>query len=365
MTGSNNSLNQWALYLISNGSLRLIIYRQDGTYLELTGSAPRTGQFDYVKWTKKGNHYRLFVNGPQVADGEAVFAHPAAASVLRVGNAGPTPGSDNGFIGVQDSWRVTDGVARNETTVPTLPFPTRGPLGQTAVSKIAAFRSFALHGKGPDQGQGPFVDVSPRPKPLTRIGGVTTTTAEWRYGGSSLRFDGISGFLTSPNHVDFNFRTGPFSVRFWMRSNGAWTGQPSGNGVIGHKLDDTTKGWVVYRDGGSPSKLSMRIADSIDLTSNSDVPTDRWNYWEFCRDEDFNVYLFRNGQLDKTGYSAADIEDTAAQLWLGRAQTWGGYSFICLQDIEIIKGKCPNVSEYIPPALEFVDMVDPVDYSDS
>ena len=71
-----------------------------------------------------------------------------------------------------------------------------------------------LHGDG----SGTLItDSSSRKHTVTSANGTTQSTAQSKFGGSSIYFDGIDDFLTIPDSDDWNFGSGAFTIDFWMK----------------------------------------------------------------------------------------------------------------------------------------------------
>lgn len=65
-----------------------------------------------------------------------------------------------------------------------------------------------------------IVDSSPTSKTITRFGDTKISTAQSKYGGSSIYFDGTGDYLTLPSDSDLIFATSStFTVEFWVKLN--------------------------------------------------------------------------------------------------------------------------------------------------
>lgn len=67
--------------------------------------------------------------------------------------------------------------------------------------------------------QGILLDVSPNPKTFTLVGNVGISTLQFKYGGSSVSFDGVGDRITTGSNIDFAFGTGDFTVEGWVWEN--------------------------------------------------------------------------------------------------------------------------------------------------
>lgn len=142
-----------------------------------------------------------------------------------------------------------------------------------------------------------IVDSSPTPKSITRFGDTKISTAQSKYGGSSLYFDGNGDSLRLNSNVDFDFGSGNFTVEGWIYplsfvgdirasiieySNG--TALNSNYSFLlrvtntGQSLFRTIVGTTVYGDFAGTFSLNQ------------------WNYFAFVRNG-VNCLVFINGIL--------------------------------------------------------------------
>lgn len=89
--------------------------------------------------------------------------------------------------------------------------------GETAPATDPYFASVAslLHMNGANGGT-TFTDQ--KGKTWTPSGGAITTTAFAFFNGSSGSFDGTGDYINTPNHADFQFGTGDFTLEMWIRT---------------------------------------------------------------------------------------------------------------------------------------------------
>ena len=78
--------------------------------------------------------------------------------------------------------------------------------------------SLLLHGNGTN-GSTTFIDNSLNNFTLTRGGNTVISTAQSKFGGASILFDGNGDNLNIPSDVDFAFGTNDFTIEFFVRFN--------------------------------------------------------------------------------------------------------------------------------------------------
>jgi hypothetical protein len=77
--------------------------------------------------------------------------------------------------------------------------------------------SLLLHLNG-SNGSTTFTDNSPTPKTATSNNGAAISTAQSKFGGSSLLLDGTNDYVTIPSNSDFDL-TGNYTIEFWAYSS--------------------------------------------------------------------------------------------------------------------------------------------------
>jgi hypothetical protein len=154
-------------------------------------------------------------------------------------------------------------------------------------------------------------------------------TLDWVVGKPlhSLSFNGEDEYLETA-HPDMLNLTGAFSIEFWIRPK-AWAEHPS-CGIVSKKRSDRDRGYVIYNNGGTPSKITLRVSGTrgaTDLVSQSDVDAEQWQHWAITYDPAASAAVwYKNGRPDRT-YRVGIFGDltSAAAFQIGHSQTWNGY----------------------------------------
>jgi hypothetical protein len=74
--------------------------------------------------------------------------------------------------------------------------------------------SLLLYGNGIN-GSTSIIDSSPSPKTVTAFGNAQISTAQSKFGGSSIAFDGTGDYLTVPDNDNFALGNGNFTIECW------------------------------------------------------------------------------------------------------------------------------------------------------
>jgi hypothetical protein len=125
-------------------------------------------------------------------------------------------------------------------------------------------------------------DSSPIARNPNISGGVSFTNGE-------MILNGTSGFLTLSNSTEHAFTTGPFSVAFWAKKNGATWGGTYPN-FVGKFGDGAERGWLFYKDS-----TNITAWVGADFRQTIRTPGAGWFHVVFVKNTT-NGTLYVNGQ---------------------------------------------------------------------
>jgi hypothetical protein len=164
----------------------------------------------------------------------------------------------------------------------------------------------------------------------------------------SYSFDGNDRVWTS-NNEDFNFRTGDFTVEFWIWSRVAWASQTNLMGVVGQKTSDTPwQGWQIYKNNTQSTKMAVRYAGNNDFYSTENVGTQTWEHWALVR-RDGTMYWYKNGTECGSVASTHDIYDYTANFFIAFSQTWSVHFNGIISNLRICKGLAVYTGNFTAP----------------
>jgi len=209
--------------------------------------------------------------------------------------------------------------------------------------------SLLLHGDGTN-GSTTITDSSPSPKTVTAVGNAQVSTAQSKFGGASIAFDGTADYLTIPSSSGFAFELNDFTVELWLYRSGS--GQQ-------HLYDarDTgvnTNRILLYLD--SSSQLAY-FGDGAARILTTSVPTlNAWVHVALCRASG-NSRLFLNGvQVGATFADTINIVSPTATVAIGATSSGltalNGY----IDDLRITKGVARYTANFTPPTAPFPDL---------
>jgi hypothetical protein len=340
--GSANAYASYVIYLESGNTVRVLGSTSGGSWEIDLGSSTATVKqhtWTHLALTRSGSTFRLFINGILDKSGTNAGSLYTTSDPLTVGAAGPQTGYNAQFQGYMSDVRVIRGTALYTSNF----YPGSTPLtSSVTVNSLPYSATFMLPGTGAgiiDSSRTSTFETAGETKPVTFS----------PYNGNyySNYFNGTSDYMSTAHNTLLDFGTGNFTIEFWIYPI-TWSSGTAG--VVGKKVNDSSDGWQIYRNSTQASKMSARLTQQNDFYTTSAVEAGVWSHWALVR-TGTTLYWFKNGVLDATGTSSANITDTSASLYVGYAQTWAGYGNFYLSNLRIIKGAAQYTSGFTPSTV--------------
>lgn len=188
-------------------------------------------------------------------------------------------------------------------------------------------------------GEKTTTDKSGTGKIATFFGEATISTAQRKYGGSSLSIPNPTSYLTIPSHVDFNLGSGDFTISAWVYIT-SFNHDLNGFFNIG-----------AYNSGClariTPTEIEFWL-NSAKYTQSHTFTTGAFHHVEYSRVAG-ELYFFVNGELLGSPVAASGAI-AAATVTIGVSshtsnEGLNGY----LDDLVVIKGIGLHTSNFTPP----------------
>jgi hypothetical protein len=223
--------------------------------------------------------------------------------------------------------------------------------------------SLLLHGNGTN-GSTTITDSSLTPKTVTAFGNAQISTAQSKFGGASIAFDGDGDYLTTPDTGGFRFGIGDYTVEAWIyqTARSSFAGGITGNGFYdgtkdnGWNLDVNSSG--VLRFYSSATGLATEL-----VTSGATlISLNTWTHVAAARSGNtLSLYINGTSRGSVTSANNENWSGANAQLKVGTLQTnvaigttatsFNGY----IDDLRITKGVARYTANFTPPTLPFPD----------
>lgn len=211
--------------------------------------------------------------------------------------------------------------------------------------------SLLLLGNGTN-GSTTIVDSSPSPKTMTAVGDAKISTAQSKFGGASILFDGSGDYLSTPNNAAFNLQSTSFTIEAWVYLT---TNNAASNHCIASNYQNSANGWALQT--GSSGKMCFNASgDGFDITGTTTLSTSTW-YHVAVSGSAGSIKLFINGIQEGSTYTGAtSLNSTAITtvggLWAGALfNTFFGY----IDELRITKDVARYTSNFTPPTEQLSD----------
>ena len=317
----------WAagLRLIS-GNLKLEFYT--GTQIQGSITVP-LNTWTHIAYTRSGTTFKGFVNGVVDINTTMSTTLNIAAGTQVIG-AHIDPGYDTGYI---TDIRVVKG-----TAVYTSAFtPPSAPV--TAISGTSLLTGFTNAG----------ITDSAMLNDLETVGDAKISTAQSKFGGSSLYFDGTGDRLYEPSNQNFNFGTGDFTIELWV--------YPISQGGHGNSNNDCLIDFRPATGGGAYGTLYIFssgtgvywYANTGNRITGGAISNSVWTHIAICRSSG-STKLFLNGTQSGSTYTDA-TNYLVAPIMIGEfndgagAGNFNGY----IDDLRVTKGYARYTTTFTPP----------------
>ena len=208
-----------------------------------------------------------------------------------------------------------------------------------------------MHGDGTN-GSTTFKDDSINNHTITANGNAQISTAQSKFGGASMYFDGNGDYLSIADDDAFNFGSGDFTMETWVYM----TSQGSYNflvGQYGSSSSVSTTFWSIAN--GYNDCYFYYGSSSVRLSGTTSIPLNTWTHVAVAR-EGNTVRLFTNGQVDASSSFTQTLNNSTLDFTIG-ADSTAAYDFAgYMDDIRVTKGVARYTANFTPPTSAFPDL---------
>lgn len=319
---------------------RLVVFHGSATEV---GSFPvtlSTNVWYRIALCRASGVLRVFVDGVKVG-GDVASPHDftAVSQGPQIGGfvyASTYYGGLNGWV---DEFRATKGVARYTVNYDVASEPFWYP--DQYLSAVVALLHF-------DGANGSTTITDQKGHTFTIGGGAALSTAQQRFGGSSLYLNGTSQYIQSATSVDWDMGSNDFTIEMFIRPAAAITARQD----LLNRFSTYGLGINIF-DSGVLRAYSTTAADGLVYITGSTVVThDVWHHIAYVRSGS-TLYLFLDGVLQGSATLSGEYAAISQDLTIGRdpagTRHFNGY----IDEFRITKGAARYVSNFSPPDLPF------------
>jgi hypothetical protein len=331
---------EWYLYSRSSGNLEVGMQTFAAGYNQVytTDNFIKINRWAHVAVARQSGTLRVFVNGVQCTTAGSMPASLNISSTINIGRS--TYNSANFFRGYMSDLRIVKGTAvyTSAFTPPTAPL--------TAISGT----SFLMSGTN-----AAIFDAAAM-NDLDTVGNAQISTAQSKFGGGSMLFDGTGDYLLVPATQNVAFGTGDFTIEQWVYPTNV--GINGGGGIfqtsstVGGLATGYTTGIVsVIGANGAGQNSSGGWFVSVNGTYYGSVGSGAFtvNTWQHVAITRSSGTLrgFINGTQIWTASNTGSIDGQNLVIggYYSTAYLYQGY----IDEFRITKGYARYISNFTPP----------------
>jgi len=292
----------------------------------------KLNQWNHIAITRSGSAFRSFLNGVPGA---------TATSSSSITSNNTFVGARAGGAGVIASCYISNCRILSGTALYTSAFapPIAPPTPIAGTSELLSFTNGAI-----------FDNTAKNVLETVGTAQISTTQSKW--GGSSMYFDGSTGYLkpyypASTNGTNYSFGTGDFTLEFWM--------YPTSTPAAGMLMDGRGSGasgdmWLLNFNSGV---ANWYVGGN--LITSSAISANTWTHLAVCK-AGGSTRMFLNGV--QTGSTYADSKNyTVGNGWPTIGASYNAVDFFAgyLDDIRITKGYARYKTNFTPPTSQLQD----------
>ena len=203
--------------------------------------------------------------------------------------------------------------------------------------------SLLLHGEGTNTST-TITDSSSNPKIITVAGSAQISTAQSKFGSSSIYLPASSS-ISTPSSSDFAFGTGDFTIEFWWYV----TTLPTSEARLVNFGSPANQFLNLTYAYSSNTFTIVNESVAHVLTTSQSVSLNQWHHIAYTRSSS-TLYLFFNGALLGTA-NVGGVSTPTTSVTLSPGP--GGSSYF--DDVRITKGVARFTSAFSPPTAVFPD----------
>ena len=280
--GATGSSGTWFIELSGTNTISAYFSNTTAVSSSVYSSASANisfNQWQHIAVVRKGTTLYLYKDGIVSGSSTFNFTVPNAPEPLRIGMQGYTAyRSGEPYHGYLEDFRVTKGVARYGNFTP----PTAGFSTLTPVEPYFHNNSLLLHGDGTN-GSTSIVDDSINNHTITVNGNAQISTAQSKFGGASMYFDGSGDYLSVADSDAFHIGAGDFTIEAWLYKELKGTYHT----LLGQRVDSTNE-WRIILDlntaGNGYSEGRLRFDwGSGNYNWDAGIPVDTWTHIAIVR----------------------------------------------------------------------------------
>ena len=309
---------------IYNNKLRFYWFDGATQYVDSTATVPLNA-WSQVSATVNGSSITLYVNG--TSSGTGTFTGIQTAAQGTAENFGYQPSSATIFTGYISGVRISNNV--RTISLQTAPFS-----NDANTKYLLNFTNAGIIDNAQDNN-------------LETVGNAQISTTQYKWGASSMYFDGTGDYLYVPASQNVAFGTGDFTWEGWIYS----TGNSDKPIYESRSTSTATDGFTLT----AYSSTVIRVyTNSVIVTATISDYTNKWTHVAFVRTAGV-CKLFINGNECASAALTSNFSNTIAAVGAGRygSNNLDTYFAGYIADVRLTKGYARYPYSFTAPTAAF------------
>lgn len=164
-------------------------------------------------------------------------------------------------------------------------------------------------------------------KVWTLAGQVQADTAQSKFGGCSMFFDGNLDYATTPDATDWDLGSGDFTIETWARFDVSRTTAGTYSALINHDDSTGSRGWTLFQAGslGGVIRLAVRVGGVGYFADSTTVPSTGTWYHIVAQRGGGNIEIYINGTREAQTAISGAIDNPGGLCVMGALRTGASY----------------------------------------
>lgn len=212
------------------------------------------------------------------------------------------------------------------------------------------YTKMLLHGNG-SNGSTEISDICGL-RTMTAVGNAQISTAQSKFGGTSMSFDGTNSRIYAADSSDFTLGSANWTVDFWVYLNS----QKNYNAVCSHRLGPSSSHNFTIMINSSGNVYFAYTGGNTTFTTT--ISTSTWTHIAVVREGD-NIKVYKGGVLSgtytlTTGYTFTE-SDYEFQIGASRSDstTYGNWINGYIDEFRFSKGVARWTGDFTPPVAQY------------
>jgi hypothetical protein len=334
----------WALGF--NGTGTNLFWYTNSSFILNTSSGLVLNAWNHVAAVRSGTSLVIYINGTSAGSVTNSTSY-AGTGLLYVGS----DQYNQSFVGTLSGVRIVKGqaLASGNFTPPSAPVTTStvGWTGANAAGSLTGTVSLLLNFTNAG-----VVDATAK-NVLETEGNAQISTAQSKWGGGSIYFNGSSSYLMSAANQAYELGSGDFTIECWVNISAA----ASDAGIVGKgpvgSINNSIWSIEFVGTGNTIGFYAPAASASFIITGTTNIKSSTWTHIAVSRSGN-NTRLFVNGTQEGSTYTSGYTITTGNNLYVGggfyapTTRTITGY----VDDLRITKyGR--YTANFTPPTAPF------------